>query len=94
MEAKQRPISLSDEQLQRIMSAVEILHPSDRSQFLVALADRLRAEPEVGDGSLGRALRDLLRPGFSGFFDPPKVHKGPTMNGPRMERQRVIEPIE
>jgi hypothetical protein len=72
-----------DEQMTMIYRASDALLPPDRPAFLSALADRLRGEPIVGDGSIGRAIRELqrqyLRPPlkteahaakheFSGFF--------------------------
>jgi hypothetical protein len=42
------------------MCATEVLEPYRRSAFLAALAALLRSEPQpVGDGSLGRCIRQL-----------------------------------
>ena len=62
-------ISLSDAQLQAVMTAAATLHPSERDPFLRALAHRLRGE-EIGDGSVGRAIKELMS---GGFFKPPVV---------------------
>jgi hypothetical protein len=50
-----------------VMRACEVLQPVDRDAFLRALAHRLRGE-EIGDGTVGRAIRELLH---GGFFRPP-----------------------
>jgi hypothetical protein len=64
------PISLSDDQLAAVMRATEVLEPYRRSAFLVALAQLLRSEPQpVGDGSLGRAIRQLQHE----FRDPMNI---------------------
>jgi hypothetical protein len=77
------PLEVTDEQMTMIYRASDALLPPDRPAFLSALAVRLRGEPIVGDGSIGRAIRELqrqyLRPPlkteahapkheFSGFF--------------------------
>ena len=75
-----KPISLSDEALSFLMRIVEPLHPHDRSAFLKTLAHRLHGE-EIGDGTIYRVARDVLR---SGFFKPPKVSIDPA---PKMLRR-------
>jgi hypothetical protein len=52
------------------MRAASALLPADRDPFLRALAHRLRREV-IGDGSVGRAIAELMRPG--GFFRPPQL---------------------
>jgi len=42
-----------------ILRACEPLLPADRDPFLRALAHRLSGEPELGDGVVGRAIREL-----------------------------------
>jgi hypothetical protein len=61
------PLALSDEQYSMVCQACEPLLPVDRSAFLVALAELLRGETEIGDGTVARAIRGLQRE----FFDPP-----------------------
>jgi hypothetical protein len=77
------PISLSDEQLSMVINAAALLPPSDRDQFLRALADVLRNEPELGDGILARSIRSVIRP----LFRPPTLADQPRHNS------RVGEPI-
>jgi hypothetical protein len=60
---KPRPISLTDEQLMTVMCATEPLDPQRRSAFLVALAQMLRSEPQIGDGVVFRCIR-ALQPTF------------------------------
>jgi hypothetical protein len=77
-----RRISLTDDQLATVMKAAEPLDPHRRSAFLVALAALLRGEPQpVGDGSLGRAIRELQHE----FRDPMCI--GPGM--PVRSKRRV-----
>src|SRR3974390_393243 len=55
-----KPISLTDDQLSTVMKAAAPLDPRRRGAFLIALAALLRSEPQpVGDGSLGRRIRQL-----------------------------------
>jgi hypothetical protein len=53
------PISLSDDQLTQIMQCAEPLAPPDRSAFLEAVAVALRSHPVVGDGIVGRVVRQV-----------------------------------
>ena len=52
------PLNVTDEQMTMIYRAIDVLLPPDRPAFL-ALADRLRAI--VGDGNIGRSIRELQR---------------------------------
>jgi hypothetical protein len=47
------PLAVTDEQMTMIYRASDALLPQDQPAFLTALATRLRAEPIVGDGSIG-----------------------------------------
>jgi hypothetical protein len=81
-----RPLAVSDQQLSQIMAAAAVLAPADRSQFLQALADALRHEAVIGDGTLDRAIRYVIRP----YFRPPVVrHDTPEHHhrvvGPELE---------
>jgi hypothetical protein len=51
------PFSLSDSQLDTLMLAARALVPSARGAFLELVAQGLRREPLVGDGTLSRAIR-------------------------------------
>jgi hypothetical protein len=64
-----KPIALTDDQLAAIFRATEPLEPLRRSAFLIALAQMLRGEPEIGDGSLFRCILHLQRE----FHDPLSV---------------------
>jgi hypothetical protein len=71
------PVAVTDEQLSMIYRAAEPLLPPDRLAFLAALADRLRGEPIVGDGSIARAIRELQRQCFRpprGELHAPKIN--------------------
>jgi hypothetical protein len=57
------PISLSDQQLQQIMTAAASLHVADRDAFLRGVAERLRRQV-IGDGTVSRAVRDAQREFF------------------------------
>jgi hypothetical protein len=74
------PIALSDLQLDAIMRACEPLQPDARAGFLEAVAAALQGR-EIGDGSVGRAIRQTQR----AFFDPPELEgaRGPQHRGAR-----------
>jgi hypothetical protein len=55
-----RPLALSDEAMCDLYRYAASLHPDDRGRFLEAVAAKLRDEPEIGDGIVGRACRALL----------------------------------
>jgi hypothetical protein len=55
-------LELSDAQMSAIARACETLHPADRDPFLRAITARLRGEV-IGDGSVSRAIRDLIGTG-------------------------------
>jgi hypothetical protein len=57
------PISLSDSQLQQVLAAAAVLHVADRDAFLRSVAERLRHQ-QVGDGAVGRAVREAQREYF------------------------------
>ena len=82
-----RPLGITDSQLEMIMHACEPLLPVDRDPFLRALAHRLSSEPEIGDGTIARACRELQRT----FWRPPTLEA--PRHTPRHDRGRVGEPI-
>jgi hypothetical protein len=53
-------IALSDTQIAQILTVSRPLQPQERTAFMAALfQDLLNRREEVGDGELGRTLRDL-----------------------------------
>lgn len=62
-----RPLSLTDEQFIAVCNAAQPLQPVDRSAFLSAIAYFFVGRSEVGDGELGRAIRELQL----GYFKAP-----------------------
>lgn len=56
-----QPLGLTDAQYLAVCEACEPLLPADRSAFLVALAQLLGSETEIGDGTVARAIRSLQR---------------------------------
>ncbi len=62
-----RPIALSDAQLTMILQAARPLPVEDRDRFLQAIADVLRDQRVLGDGTVHRAIAEVQRR----FFDPP-----------------------
>ena len=61
-------IVLTDAQQDAILSAARPLQPSERVAFMAALAELLAGRRlSLGDGELGRTLRDLQR----AHFHPP-----------------------
>ncbi len=78
-------LSLTDSQLSAVLRAATPLLPDDRSAFLVALAQALRDERELGDGVVFRAIRSLQRE----FWQPPRIDNDDGRHG----RRQVGEPI-
>jgi len=64
-----QPISLTDSELQAVMDAAKPLQPRDRDRFLRAVAQAIAALPEVGPGSVHRAINATFRM----HFDPPDL---------------------
>lgn len=90
MPSSSKPLSLSDDQLQAVMRACEALQPIDRDPFLRALANRLRGEI-IGDCSIHRVIRELLRPG-AGFFRPPAMTHTPNPANPsKLKSARTVD---
>ena len=57
-------VTITDAQTSAITHATRPLQPSERAAFLEALETLLAGHDEIGDGELGRALRDLQRQHF------------------------------
>jgi hypothetical protein len=55
-----KPLALTDEQMCDLFRYAGNLHPDDRGPFLEAVAAKLRDEPVIGDGIVGRMCRALL----------------------------------
>jgi hypothetical protein len=60
-------ISLSDTELEQVMSAAAPLPPKARGGFLQAVAAELEHQPQRGPGAVYRACRDLQKK----YFDLP-----------------------
>jgi hypothetical protein len=71
-----RPLALTDAQMDAVHQACQPLLPVDRDAFLRALANALRGETEIGDGTVARAIRFLQRQ----FWQPPV---NPNVSAPR-----------
>jgi hypothetical protein len=68
-------LALSDTQIAHIQLVSRPLQPKERAAFLAALfEDLLMRGDEIGDGELGRTLRDLQRR----YFQPPTVDERET----------------
>ena len=65
------PLSLSDAQMSRLLAACAPLAVSQRRPFLEALAADLRQHPEIGDGTVDRAIRETQRQ----FWQPPDLSR-------------------
>lgn len=72
-----RPLALTDDQYLAVCQACAPMLPIDRSAFLVALANVLSNETEIGDGTVARAIRSLQRE----FWQPPLA---PNNTAPRL----------
>ena len=53
-------ILLTDSQIRFLMDLTKPLLPADQTEFLQALVERLRDQPEVGDRVLFKAARELM----------------------------------
>jgi hypothetical protein len=62
------PIALSDTQLDAIIRACAPLQPDVRNAFLLDLAALLQGQELLGDGTIGRLIRELQKK----HFDPPQ----------------------
>jgi hypothetical protein len=60
------PISLSDDELEIVMSAAAPLPPQDRSRFLIDVAAELeKHRSDLGPGLITRVVRELQRKHFA-----------------------------
>jgi hypothetical protein len=63
-------LALSDAQINHILLTTRPLQPRERQEFMAQLLeDLLNRRDEIGEGELGRLLRDLQRR----YFTPPTV---------------------
>jgi hypothetical protein len=53
-------ISITESQLRFLMDLTKPLLPADQTEFLQALVERLRDQPEIGDRALFKAARELI----------------------------------
>ena len=70
-----------------VLAAATPLPPHDRDAFIAALANLLRGEREIGDGTVHRAVRALQKE----FFQPPKVAGTVRRTGPPSDPGPPIE---
>jgi len=56
-----QPISLTDSELEAVMNACRPLQPRDRDRFLRAVAQAIAELPEIGPGSVHRAIASVWR---------------------------------
>jgi uncharacterized protein (DUF1778 family) len=66
-----KPIHLSDSQLEQILRAAAPLAPNDRSDFLVDVAAALHGQA-LGDGAVFRVIREIQ----GRYFRPPEFAPG------------------
>src|SRR5262249_37502664 len=83
------PLAITDNQLTFIMQICEPLAPNDRSAFLLALAEALQHQREIGDGVLHRKAREL----FARFFRPPVLSTPQPARHERSSRLKDAAPI-
>ena len=75
------PIFVSETQYLAILNAANALCASDRDQFIAAVYAELHGKSEIGDGSIGRAIRAVQV-----NFPPPKKPSRWDRDRPRFER--------
>ena len=66
-----KPLHLSDSQLEQILRAAAPLAPNDRSAFLADVAAALR-DQVLGDGAVFRVIREIQER----YFRPPEFAPG------------------
>ena len=66
-----KPIHLTDSQLEQILRAAAPLAPEDRSLFLADVATALRGQA-LGDGAVFRVIREIQER----YFHPPQFTPG------------------
>jgi hypothetical protein len=66
-----KPIRLTDSQVEQILCAAAPLAPEDRSTFLADVAAALRDEA-LGDGAVFRVIREIQER----YFHPPEFGSG------------------
>jgi predicted DNA-binding transcriptional regulator YafY len=67
-----QPISLTDSELTAVMDAARPLQPRDRDRFLRAVAQAIAELPEIGPGSVHRAIASVWRQ----HYDAPDLRTG------------------
>jgi hypothetical protein len=67
------PIPLSQPQFLAIANAAAALCPSDRDPFIAAVAAELAGHQPIGDGTIGRAIREV-----QGRFAHPEPPQAPA----------------
>jgi hypothetical protein len=72
MSAVNKPLHLSDSELEAVMTAARPLRVDVRDAFLQAVASSLANCTEVGPGVLYRIVAETQRQ----FFDPPDLSRG------------------
>jgi hypothetical protein len=53
------PVVLTRPQFVQVANAAACLYPPDRDLFISAVAAELEGRPIIGDGDVGRAIRDV-----------------------------------
>jgi hypothetical protein len=81
------PLALTDRQISHIWFISRPLRPNERAAFMAALfEDLLARRDEVGDGELGRTLRNLQHQHFTPPADG-EVNERPTLPVPVLHTQ-------
>ena len=73
-----KPLSLSDAELNAVMRTAAPLHQTDRSAFLVAVAERLGFESTVSPGTDNRIICELLATRVYRLAEELAVGTGPS----------------
>jgi hypothetical protein len=77
------PIPLSQPQFLAIANAAAALCPSDRDPFIAAVAAELAGNQLIGDGTIGRAIREAQ--GRFAHLEPPQAPARWQRERPRFE---------
>lgn len=82
------PLAISDSSLLLLLQLANPLAQDDRGRFLADVADRLKGEPEPGDGVVARAARAAQ----SRYLRPPETVELRRVPSSRIAGARLHKP--
>jgi hypothetical protein len=83
-----KPLSLSDQQMQRVTAAAALLAPSARDNFLRSIANRLCELASPTDADVAAAVNFVLS--TRGISTPAYLCDGATLTNRRQSRRKIF----